>query len=289
MRTRLKLLTVGLVLVTAAVAGCSSTTAGPAGAIQDEATAPASSSSSAGPTSSAAPVTPTAAPTEAPASPVASPTDSPSPLGSCAEGGVCQLGDPGPGGGVVLYVASSPFTCGANMASFCNYLEAAPNLWASNSKSTCKETGSACGGSSNDQYTSDFSYSGGGITFCTGTGWAALSVSGQKSAIGMGYANTTDMVGVCNSWDAGNAARSYDGGELTDWSLGSLEEMSALNSYADRAAIGGFNSGTYWTSTPTNGKLSGGYAFTENFKSGQGSGPNMGMTAYEGVRPTRAF
>ena len=36
MRTRMKLLTVGLVLVTAAVAGCSSTTAGPDGAIQDD-------------------------------------------------------------------------------------------------------------------------------------------------------------------------------------------------------------------------------------------------------------
>ena len=44
MRARLKLLTVGLVLVTAAVAGCSSTTAGPDGAIQDdvELAAPAS-------------------------------------------------------------------------------------------------------------------------------------------------------------------------------------------------------------------------------------------------------
>jgi len=76
---------------------------------------------------------------------------------------------------------------------------------------------------------------------------------------------------------------------LTDWSLGSLEEMSALNSYPDRAAIGGFNSWTYWTLTPTKGRGNGGYAFTENFKSGQGPGPNMGMTAYEGVRPTRAF
>ena len=80
MRTRLKLLTVGVVLVTATAAGCSST-AGSLGAVQDDAKeTPASSAAAVSPAASTAPapspdpVTPTSGPTEAPTSPVASPT-----------------------------------------------------------------------------------------------------------------------------------------------------------------------------------------------------------------------
>ena len=52
---------------------------------------------------------------------------------SCAEGGVCVLGDIGPGGGIVFYVhASGTFSCGETLASQCNSLEAArsaDNSW----------------------------------------------------------------------------------------------------------------------------------------------------------------
>ena len=44
---------------------------------------------------------------------------------ACAEGGECQVGDTGPGGGTVFYVASNPFTCAPDRASNCTYLEAA--------------------------------------------------------------------------------------------------------------------------------------------------------------------
>ncbi|CAB4880073.1 MAG: hypothetical protein F2793_06160 [Actinobacteria bacterium] len=56
MRTRLKLLTIGLVLVTASAAGCSSTTAGSAGAAQDDvsSSAPASAATDASSSASAA-------------------------------------------------------------------------------------------------------------------------------------------------------------------------------------------------------------------------------------------
>ena len=92
---------------------------------------------------------------------------------------MCQLGDTGLGGGVLFYVASSPFTCGANMALLCNYLEVAPNLWAPNSSSACDiNKNGACGGS--NQYISDFSYSGGGITLCKGTDWAPLRLRSEE-------------------------------------------------------------------------------------------------------------
>ena len=43
---------------------------------------------------------------------------------ACAEGGACAVGDTGPGGGIVFYVASSPFTCAPDRGSTCTYLEA---------------------------------------------------------------------------------------------------------------------------------------------------------------------
>jgi len=79
---------------------------------------------------------------------------------------------------------------------------------------------------------------------------------------------------------------------LNDWSLGSVDEMAALYSYPDRAAIGGFNSGAYWTSTPTptvfnNSYL---YALTEVFDVTMVGHSQLKQQIYSfGVRPLRAF
>ena len=241
MGTRLKLLTVGLVLVTAAMAGCSSTT-GSSGAVQDEVPQGA----------------------------------------SCADGGRCNLGDSGPGGGVVFYVASTAFACGANRASTCNYLESAPNLWNPDSKISCKAaTGTSCGGSV--QETSDFSSTGLGFPWCTGSGGTGNVNGANMQYIGAGFANTTAMLPVCNPGDAGNVARSYTGGGLTDWSLASTDELRALYSYDNRAAIGGFNSGWYWSSSQ-NGATS----MSQNFGSTGLRRDESKSTTY-GVRPIRAF
>ena len=210
MRTRMKLLTVGLVLVTAAVAGCSSTT-GSSGAVQDDASSAASSSSAAStaPAPSPDPVTPTAEPTEGPASPVASPTDSSSASDSpqgpalgrgypasnnvCAKGLQYACGDMGASGvGTVFYASATPFACGANMESTCNYLEVAPNGW--NGKLVkCK---GGCGGSTDK--TSDRGTgtpgTGGGYFYCkgSGVGWVIPNASG--TLIGTGYPNTSAML-----------------------------------------------------------------------------------------------
>jgi hypothetical protein len=47
----------------------------------------------------------------------------------CSEGGSCAIGETGPGGGVIFYKASTPFSCGPTRAATCSYLEAAPNGW----------------------------------------------------------------------------------------------------------------------------------------------------------------
>ena len=164
MRPRMKLLSVGLVLVTAAVVGCSSTTGSP-GAMQDDATPSASSSVSAG-------ASPAASTGPAPSSPVATPTESPpasgSPSGSALLGqasaptnnDVCDVGLQYSCGGIgasgvgtVFYANSTAFACGANMASSCNYLEVAPNGW-NGTLVNCPGSGtglvqSSCGGSPN--------------------------------------------------------------------------------------------------------------------------------------------
>ena len=304
MGTRFKTLTVGLVLVTAAVAGCSSTT-GSSGAVQNDATAPASAAASSmastGPAPSPDPVTPTAEPTEAPSSPVASPTDSPSAsespqsaalLGTTKDTStdVCDAdlayscGDIGASGvGTVFYANSTSFACGANMASTCNYLEVAPNLWNPDSQIACKAAtgGTSCGGSV--QTTSDFSSTGLGFPWCTGSGGTKVVNGANGQEIGAGFANTTAMLPVCNPGDAGNVARSYTGGGLTDWSLASQEELGYLDFYDNRAAIGGFNSGWYWSSSQDSAKFA-----NPQFFGGKDSFCQYKSFTY-GVRPIRAF
>ena len=318
----MKLLTVGLVLVTAAVAGCSSTTAGPDGAIQDDVELAASppASSSAGPTSSPDPIIPSPEPTEAAASPVASPTDASSPtdvpddqalLGATAvNNNVCDLGldykcgDTGPGGGTVFYALSTGFACGADMGSTCNYLESAPNLWRAY-KTSCKKAdgdrktnsyGGTCAGSS--QETSDFTQTGDGFQWCPtyAPGNQELISGAVATAIGSGYANTIASKGKCNSNDsytAAQVAQYYNGGGQTDWFLPSKDELDALYYYSNRAAIGGFTpGGWYWSSTQAltpDGSKGYHYAVFRSFQ----SQPIQQYQTYKeytlGVRPIRAF
>jgi hypothetical protein len=256
MRTHLKLLTAGLVLVTAAVAGCSSTESGPAGAIENDVTiteAPAST----GPTSSAEPVaTPEALSAEPSAEPSVDSSEAVSLVGGnnknndvCDSGLAYACGNIGASGvGTVFYASSTPFACGPNGASSCNYLEVAPNGW--NGKLVdCK----GCGGSPNK--TSDYGQEGIG----TGRGYAYCSAqrnlrtveipNAASTVIGSGYTNTTALIQNCEAGDAGELARGYTGGGMTDWSLPSADELIALYYYPNRNAIGGFASDSYWSSS----------------------------------------
>jgi hypothetical protein len=136
---------IGLVVAVGAAAGCESTAAETTGAQQDAALASASASAL------------TAAP---PAASAAGP--------SCAEGGVCALGDTRPGGGLVFYVASSLFSapgtaCGDN----CKYLKTLVND------------------------------SSGSMAWCAGPGAApGFSVDALGAVIGTGWPNTQAMLGT---------------------------------------------------------------------------------------------
>ena len=243
MRTRMKLMTVGLVLVTAAVAGCSSTTAGSAGAIQDDVVAAPGSDPTASPTSS-----------------------------SCADGGVCVFGDTGPGGGVVFYVASTPFSApGTACDSSCLYLETAK-------------------------------YDVGGATvWCAGPAdVAGYSVDATGTAIGSGYMNTQAMLGttntppatICTS-GAAQAASTPLGG-LTDWYLPATDELTTLyeamasNDLTTKyGVVFGTTPPDYWTSTQASDKNYAN-AYCQNFEMGQ-FGECDKLTDPQGVHQVRAF
>ena len=155
-------------------------------------------------------------------------------------------------------------------------------MWNPNSSSKCKEaTGTSCGGTL--QTTSDFSSTGLGFPWCTGSGATGNVNGANMQYIGAGFANTTAMLPVCNPGDAGNVARSYTGGGLTDWSLASALEINALYYYSDRATIGGFNSGQYWGSQSNSTT-----AWYQQFNNAL-EFSNGGKHATIGVRPVRAF
>ena len=328
MRTRLKLLTVGLVLVTASAAGCSST-AGSSEAVQDDATGSASSAASSpastGPAPSPDPVTPTAEPTEAPASPVASPTDSasvssagPALLGQtispitvnndvCAPNLAYACGSIGPGTGTVFYASATPFACGAGLTSSCNFLEAAQNGW-NGPQAPC--VGGCVTSTGQSGLTSDWGIQesrittqyGPGYPYCNGSGSYAIIPDTFATSVGSGYSNTTAMITMCNAGNAGfgsagNLARSYGGGGMTNWSLPSLDELNALFYYAvmdNRGAIGGFDQTFYWSSSgvPT-GSSAAWSAWDEAFgpidKGSQTQNQGVKMGSNLAVRPVRAF
>jgi hypothetical protein len=178
---------------------------------------------------------------------------------SCAQVGVCAIGDIGPGGGKVFYVATTPFTvidapCGSN----CLYLEAAPTRKGKGAWSDVTAP-----------------WSGNAGTFIGNTG----------TAIGFGFSNTNAIINQSGAGTAGAAsiAKAYRGpNRLTDWFLPSKDELNQL--YSQRLIVGGFVIGNYWSST----EAGNGDAHYQYFLDGQqATALKYDSTLY--VRPVRAF
>ena len=196
-RHRLGLLVVGLAIASVGIAACSSTTSESSGAAQDDATASASASPG--------------------------PTVAPEP--SCADGGACEIGDIGPGNGIVFYVAPYTFQSAAPCGSSCTYLEA-------------QMTDSA-GGSL--------------FPYCTGPGQTSVIPNSTNSAIGGGFQNTLSIT-ASNECSAGAGfAASAPSGGFNDWYLPSVSELSALVQSQNVSNLSIGLVGAYWTSTGYNG------------------------------------
>lgn len=135
----------------------------------------------------------------------------------CAEGGACAIGDTGPGGGIVFYVApdGGTFTAtGTACDTECRYLEA----WTADEGQFQWKT-------------------------------SETSTSGTSKAIGHGYQNTyTAMAG--EEHPAAEAARNATHGGKNDWFLPSKDELNQM--YVKSVAIGGFDLISYWSSSENN-------------------------------------
>ena len=216
---------------------------------------------------------------------------------TCAQGGVCAVGDTGPGGGIVFYYSATAFTstdstCNTN----CHYLEAAPSdlstkVWATTDE-MCYNTNNSNNG--NCQTTSVYS------------GISAVRDSSRTAsyAIGRGMANTEGFAGrlagyPSNSTNfAAGVAWAYTNNSKTDWFLPSKHELNQLCRYGWRLSVDntaitctgmtgtirtGFSAVDYWSSSEggDNG------AWSQGFSNGGQASTTKDSTYY--VRPVRAF
>jgi hypothetical protein len=200
-----------------------------------------------------------------------------------------KVGDKGPGGGTVFYVASSSFTSAAPCGTTCKYLEVAPNTWSGDTADPQK-TWAVSGHQSSD---------------VTSIANDSLDDFKNPSGIGLGYQNSQAIIiNNDNMAMAAGAARAYDGGSQSDWYLPTMAELNLLcqwarnvtQNVATRCIGGALNTGTgagagfiasyNWSSSEKDAR----YVHTQNFGDGfQGWGfKNYAPTPYP-FRPIRAF
>ena len=210
---------------------------------------------------------------------------------------VYTVGQTGPGGGKVFYVATTPFSCGPTLTVTCTYLEAVPFGWMTELDA-------------------------GGNLVDVNRNWSEATpvdlqrgpfgtTGGTATAIGSGYQNTKAMFDVGNdntAVSAGALAYAYtvtvSGVVYDDWYLPSKDELNqmckwqrgitgeALTNLTTVCTGGVINSGVgaqgfgsgYWTSTEVNDFT----VWNQNFENG---GQRNNTAKQEGgrVRPIRAF
>jgi len=176
---------------------------------------------------------------------------------TCANGGTCIVGDTGPGGGTIFYVATTPFACGPTRTTTCTYLEAAPSNWInSNREDPFRKWANA-------SYQS------------TVVGSSGSPETATATAIGWGYFNTRAIVSQGNTDTATIAAALADaytvmvsGVVYDDWYLPSKDELNQL--YLQSTIVEATRVGYYWSST----EISAGLALSQDFHS-TGTGPLM--------------
>lgn len=193
---------------------------------------------------------------------------------SCAAGGVCAVGDTGPGGGIVFYVHSSgTFSCGRARTSTCKYLEYAPTSGAS----AWTDVAPAWSGNTT----------------------SAVGSEAQRTDIGTGYSNTLAIINDNSTADrAATATRAFRGpNNQSDWHLPSRLELNELCKYARQQTTGdssvncantgtlrsGFQTGAHWSSTEVDATQ----ARIQGFTTGTQSQTTKSTLLW--VRPIRAF
>lgn len=182
-------------------------------------------------------------------------------VSTCATGGVCNLGDTGPGGGTVFYKAVSAFACGPTLSNSCYYLEAAPATWSGGADSAISLVWS------------------GNQTQSVGSGGGDTATA---TAIGWGYRNTLAAVAQNNTANTIiTKARAYNGGGLSDWFVPTKDELNQM--YLRKNLLTGLASASYRTSSESSA--------TQVWEQDLGNGNQWQNTKGGGdtVRPIRAF
>jgi len=169
---------------------------------------------------------------------------------TCAEGGICKLGNIGPGGGFIAYVSTDGFDCGAAFTATgsptggkCHFLEVAPSNWgleADGQESLVSKVGPI-------RYEELPSVPN------------EVSPDSSSSEIGRGYKNSVELVSATTMrggdplQSQAGAARAYTGGSKTDWFLPNKSELhlicqwntGVVQSVEATCSGGSLNSATY--------------------------------------------
>jgi hypothetical protein len=185
----------------------------------------------------------------------------PTPSGTCAAGGTCVVGDIGPGGGYVFYVASTQQSWGT-------YLEAAPANWSGTTDDAASNTTKWCSAT----------------TSVDGTIFGNL-----PNGIGQGYANTYNASLSSCTGGAIYKAKSYRGAGLSDWYLPTGDELALMATSSNRTLLGLVNNAAKWGYWGSNEDTA-----TGNIGSLVTSAWNIGWTiksesSHNYLRPIRAF
>ena len=177
---------------------------------------------------------------------------------TCAQGGGCEVGDTGPGGGTIFYISPTSINVATGVSTGGKYLEVAPLNW-----------------------------SGLGVESTTAWAKAQTSVAGTLSAIGAGAENTRliNNALTTNSVAAKVAADLVLNGK-SDWFLPSTLEVKEIYDALYFPALGGsFSVRNYWSSTQGSNT---GQADTYWFGNGGLVSPTDKLNSFT-VRPIRAY
>ena len=145
---------------------------------------------------------------------------------TCAEGGVCAVGDRGPGGGYVFYVSAANFTStGSTCNTTCKYLEVAPSDWQNNypQNDPARVLQYQDGGGMN-QVDQNFGDSTEGFNTDEKVNWR----------IGQGFYNTSLFTGPAAATVLAYAGNSSAG----QWFIPSMNELNELCKYVYGQATG---------------------------------------------------
>lgn len=142
---------------------------------------------------------------------------------TCAQGGLCKIGDVGPGGGNIFYISDTVIDSATGVSSGGIYLEAAPRNW------------------------------NGDATNEAGSSFASVltSVSGTSSAIGTGAENSRLLIAALgtNATAATLAVNKTSGG-VSDWFVPSYDELTKMITVLAPLGLGSFtNYANLWSST----------------------------------------